>query len=101
MLHARVNNGSSAWIVSLMYGTEEICVLTICSKETEALEHAQRINSHVVPKQQVLLQKLENTQNVLKSILEKIGPLPTTSDELILSIRKAIKYIEKGKQDGN
>jgi hypothetical protein len=98
MLHAQVHSGSSAWIVSLVYGTEDICILTLCDKEADAKAQAARINSQIIPKQKILVDKLENTQKALKSILDKVGPLPTTSDEFVLALHKAVKYIEAGKQ---
>jgi hypothetical protein len=97
MLHAQICIGSSSWIVSLVEGTKEVCVLRVCPTEAAALEQATIINSIIIPQQKNILNKLENTQNALKDILGNLGPLPTTSEEFILAIRKAIKYIEEGK----
>jgi len=97
MLHAQICKGSSSWIVSLVVGTEEVCILRVCATEAEALEQQDIINSLIIPQQKSMVEKLENTQNLLKDILNKLGPLPVTSEELIIAVRKIIRYVEEGK----
>jgi len=84
-----------------MDGKDELCVLHVCTSEPEAKDYAQELNSRLIPKQQIVIQKLESTQNVLRKILEAIGPLPTNSDEFVLAIRKIIKCITDAKTEIN
>lgn len=102
MLHAQVTAGAASWIVALTNGVNDICILRICAAEQEANTYASGINAQLIPHQRTIVETLEKTQNVLRDILSKVGPIPQTSDDFVLSVRKAIRYIELGKtKDSN
>lgn len=96
VLHAEAVQGSGAWIVSLV-DNETTCVLHTCHDEETARTYASRVNSILVPKQRVLLDRLEMTQKILNQIMKTAGVAPKTNEELAISIHRIIRYIDLGK----
>jgi hypothetical protein len=97
MLRAKAHLGSAAWIVSLANDNDDLYIVRVCASEHEATKCMHELNSFILPNQKNMLSKLVALQNILRSILEKVGTAPTTSEDLVLAVRKAIRYIELGK----
>lgn len=97
VLHAEAVQGSGAWIVSLVDNETSSCVLHTCHDEETARTYASRVNSVLVPRQRMLLDRLEMTQKILNQIMKTAGVAPKTNEEFVISIHRIIRYIDLGK----